>query len=254
MGKATYFFLALIILALFFGATKNASASSDKTVVVPVLMYHHIGDKDSIYYISEADFELQMRTLYDLGYHTITATQLAEAITKGKKLPVRPIVITFDDGNPSVYSTAFPIMQKYDFVGVAYVVTSYIWSGYGLSVDQLKDMVKHGWEVGSHTSSHADLTKPDKDLNKEIATSRSDLERMLKVKVKTFAYPFGAANFSTTVEVSEHYILGMGVWGPSTHSSLDLFYLGRISINRGEDIIAFKAKLPWTEPINTKVK
>lgn len=254
-GKIFYVLIALVILALFFGASKKASASSDKKVLVPVLMYHHIGDVDSVYYVSEADFDLQMRTLRDLGYKTITATDLANAITKGKKLPDRPVVITFDDGSPSVYTKAFPIMEKYGFVGVVYVVSNYVRAGYGLDIDKLKDLVKHGWEVGSHTVSHANLDQANNDPYTEIVVSKTELQRMLKVKVNTFAYPFGAENADAVTKVSEHYILGMGLWSPtSVHGRFDLFYIGRTGVDRWDDITAFKAKLPWTEPVNLKVK
>jgi peptidoglycan/xylan/chitin deacetylase (PgdA/CDA1 family) len=83
---------------------------------------------------------------------------LIKAITEGADLPPRPLLITFDDGHLNNYTTAFPIMQKYGFTGVLYIVANYMGADQYMNADQIKEMAIAGWEVGSHSISHSDLT------------------------------------------------------------------------------------------------
>ena len=57
---------------------------------------------------------------------TITTELLIKAVNEGADLPPRPILITFDDGHLNNYTTAFPIMKKYGFTGVLYIVANYM--------------------------------------------------------------------------------------------------------------------------------
>ncbi len=150
-------------------------------------MYHHIGFSPvgSQYYVTPEKFTEQMWLLHAWGYTTITTTMLAEAIREGAELPPRPVLITFDDGNLDNYTNAYPLMQAYGFTGVLYIVGNYIGVDNYLSAAQIKEMARAGWEIGSHTMNHHDLTKLS-DLQKqyEITDSREFLEEKLGVPIR----------------------------------------------------------------------
>ncbi|MEP6896642.1 MAG: polysaccharide deacetylase family protein, partial [Chloroflexota bacterium] len=163
-------------------------------ITVPILLYHHIATSpiDSRYYVPPEKFEEELKLLHDWGYTTITTTQLIQAITLGTKLPPRPMLITFDDGHADNYTTAFPIMQKYGFTGVLYLVYNYLDTDQYLNTAQVLEMVHAGWEVGSHSINHYDLTKLDADKQRrEIVESRQLFEQKFGIPILTFAYPFG---------------------------------------------------------------
>lgn len=219
------------------------------SVVVPILLYHRIDVSltDSQYYISPEKFEEQMKLLRDWGYTTITTELLVKAITEGANLPPRPLIITFDDGHLNNYTTAFPIMKKYGFTGVIYVVGAYMGTPQYMNPDQIKEMVKAGWEVGSHTMSHLDLTTLDPEQQRyEIFESRRFLESELGVPVLTFSYPFGMVNRTViNMAYSTGYIAGMGLGYTHDQGTTNLFTLQRRDINGTRDLNSLASYLPW---------
>jgi hypothetical protein len=48
-------------------------------------------------YCTPAAFAAQMRMLADSGYHTISPDQLYSYLISGTRLPVKPILLSFDD-------------------------------------------------------------------------------------------------------------------------------------------------------------
>lgn len=226
-------------------------------VQVPIFMYHHVVDSpiSSEYYVPPDKFEDEMKLLHDWGYTTITTTMLVQAITKGASLPPHPIIITFDDSDGSQYTNAFPIMKKYGFTGVLYTVVSYIGKPTGLStdpnfltIDQLKEMAAAGWEIGSHTMTHQELTIMTNDqLYYEIVESRKVLGQELGVPILTFSYPFGGANSAVTDYVHfAGYIAGMGATGyTATQGISNLFELQRCEIKNSDDAKSIIRFLPW---------
>ncbi len=219
-------------------------------VTIPILLYHHIDTSpiNNRYYVTPEKFEAQMKLLHDWGYTSITATMLIEAITQGTKLPPRPFVITMDDGYLDNYTNAFPITQKYGFTGVLYLVSNYIGAENYLTVDQVLEMYRAGWEVGSHGMNHLDLTKVNAETAyAEVVGSRRVLEEMLGIPVLTFAYPFGAYNDVAIGYVkAAGYIGAMGASGYAPAQGLwNLYYLQRVEIKGSENEKTFTRFLPW---------
>jgi peptidoglycan/xylan/chitin deacetylase (PgdA/CDA1 family) len=220
-------------------------------VEAPILMYHNV-DTESLsarYNVVPEVFAVQMQALADWGYETITVKQLVAAITEGAPLPPRPIVITFDDGYYGVYENAFPIMQEHGFVGVAYIVANRLKSHGFMGVPQLDEMTAAGWEVGSHSYTHSDLTLNHSIAFDEIFYSRQALNEALTEEVTTFAYPFGAFDYYLGDRTRKWgYEAGMGLGRHYTHSKNTLFYLQRIEVQGGYNMEKFASLLPWTSP------
>ena len=222
-------------------------------IKVPILMYHHveIAPIDSPYRVSASRFEEELKLLHDWEYTTITTGMLVKAITEGASLPPRPVIITFDDGNLDNYTNAFPIMQKYGFTGVLYIVSARLQSEGYLNVDQIKEMAAAGWEIGSHSVSHPapgylNSISPEQ-LRYEVVQSRLDLETALNLPVLTFAYPSGEVNGDIVDYVKfAGYIAGMGATGFTANQELsNLFVLQRCEIRGSEDAKTFIRFLPW---------
>jgi peptidoglycan/xylan/chitin deacetylase (PgdA/CDA1 family) len=217
--------------------------------VVPILLYHRIAISpiNSPYYISPDKFEAELKLLHDWEYTTITLGVLVRAITENAPLPPRPILITFDDGNLDNYTTAFPIMKKYGFTGILYISGRYVDTQGYLSVNQIQEMARAHWEVGSHGMTHPDLTAPGpQQLDYEIVESRAFLEKKLELPILSFAYPFGDWNHATYRKVAKAgYITGMGIGSTSEQHERILFALNRLDIHGTYDLEQFSALLPW---------
>ena len=102
---------------------------------IPILLYHHLSETaaESDTVLSPANFECQMKLLYENGYKAISFEDLIQFVEKGKRLPEKAVVITFDDGYYSNYEYAFPILQKYGFEATIFVI------GHSIGQDMYKD-------------------------------------------------------------------------------------------------------------------
>jgi peptidoglycan/xylan/chitin deacetylase (PgdA/CDA1 family) len=220
-------------------------------VTVPILLYHHVVAENhrGRYYVSSENFAAQMNNLKSWGYTTITIKQLVNTLTKGSPLPDRPVVITFDDGNLDVYEYAYPIMDELSFIGSVYLVANRLETDGFLQKEQLEEMIASGWEVGSHSMTHADLVRNHDQVRREILQSRLDLNDLLGIEVDTFAYPFGLTDTYISDKVHDYgYRAGLGVGTVSTHSLGTLYYLSRREVQGEFEPDDFARLLPWSRP------
>ena len=105
--------------------TKNQDLllnSSSDLSLPPVFTFHDV---------TREQLEPQLRYLYTNGYRTLTADQLYERLLTNETLSDREIVLTFDDGNKSLWSDAYPILSKYGFTAVAFILPGLISSKNG---------------------------------------------------------------------------------------------------------------------------
>lgn len=228
---------------------------SEGEVAVPILLYHQIADSNpqNRYYVSPDVFLEQMKLLKKWGYTTITISYLVEVIQHGGRLPRRPIVITFDDGNLNIYQNAFQIMKKMGFVGVVYVISSQINSSSHLNGKHLKKLFSEGWEIGSHSQYHLVLPANHAQVRNEILQSRLDLEKALGKPIRSFAYPFGLTDEYISRKVMEFgYLNAVGLGVSSEHSTSTLYYLSRREVEGSFDLEEFASLLPWTDPVSPK--
>lgn len=65
------------------------------------------------------------------------------------------IMFTFDDGDATVYSAAYPILAAANMPATAYVIGSLIGAGGYMTVANLTDLKTAGWSIANHTYNHA---------------------------------------------------------------------------------------------------
>lgn len=244
----------LIVLTLSMGGILQGSSalsdSKDRAVTVPILLYHSIADTnsdDSRYTVTIDNFTEQMKQLRYWGYSPISIKQLVDHIHKGHTLPPRPVVITFDDGYQDVYTNAFPIMEKYGYTGTVYIVANRLKSDGFLQEKELEILLDHGWEVGSHSMTHTELTQNHALVRQEILQSRLDLEDALGIKIYSFAYPFGSVDWYISNKVFDYgYRAGVSVGHLLIHSPGTVDNLSRREVLGDADLEAFADLLPWT--------
>lgn len=105
---------------------------------------------------SRSEFEREMRHLHKEGYTSVDLGQL-DAWRRGDiRLPQKSVVITFDDGDRSVFEVAFPTLQKYGLGATLFIVTSQVgraWEGVdGLTWEELAVLQESGvFTIESHT-------------------------------------------------------------------------------------------------------
>lgn len=214
---------------------------------VPILMYHKIGDGyDSVWWVPVSDFESQLKDLKGQGYQSILPSELATHQRWGTPLPPKPVIITFDDGYLNCMENAEPLLKKYGFQGVCYLITGQIsetpdtrhsYEGASiLSWEEIRAMQKRGTiTFGGHTRSHANL-RATEDAYPEVRACYDDIRQNGGFKPAGFCYPFGEyhdktppavarAGFTTAVTCND----GVAETGPN----LKLLELPRVSVMGG---------------------
>jgi peptidoglycan/xylan/chitin deacetylase (PgdA/CDA1 family) len=145
-------------------------------------------------YVEPAEFAEQMQALERAGYRPVTLDQLWANWHEGAALPPgKPIVLSFDNGYQSQYSSALPVLRRLGWVGVENIqLTGLPPSQGGLSPAQVRALVAAGWELDTQGFSHADLTTLDpSELHYQVAVARSTVRRLYGVPVNWFCYPSG---------------------------------------------------------------
>ena len=211
---------------------------------VPILMYHSISEGQDLM-VPPKDFDAQMKWLADNGYTPITMHRL-QLYWQGKAdIPGQPIVITFDDGYLDNYTTAYPILQKYQFPATIYVITDSVKRDNHMKWPQMQEMHAHGIEFGSHTVHHTNFlrTNPDQ-LKSELAESKRALEAGLGSSVTTFCYPGGGLTPEATQLVREAgYETAVTTRNEWATLSEDRLLLSRVRVVGGLSIEQFAKQL-----------
>lgn len=191
------------------------------TLKVPILMYHYISTppEDADIYrvdlsVTPEDFHTQMQYLADNGYSPIDFYDLSLAITNKLELPLKPVIITLDDGYVDNYVQAFPILQEFGFTATFFVVTEFIdmnQTGY-LTWDMVEEMAAAGMRIESHSRTHPDLRAQPRDyLIWQILGSQETIAAHIGYTPRYFSYPAGQYDDDTVSILQD-----LDFWGAVT--------------------------------------
>ncbi len=217
---------------------------------VPVLMYHRIADDPGDYWsVAPRDFEAQLAFLKTNGFQTILPAELSAARRNTARLPPRPVMITFDDGDLTTLTAAEPLLRQYGFRAMAYLITDAVASlpagrrlheGHPCLVwSEVREMRSRGtFEFGGHSRHHVRLDQLS-DPSAEVEGCFEDIRVNAGFEPDAFCYPFGVgsrkvarvvrhAGFSTAVTADEK----VARWGwPS-----DAFRIPRLWVRGGQHV------------------
>lgn len=232
-------FIVIIIAGAVFFATflKN-------TYSTPILMYHSV-DTRPIYdklNITPKDFDRQMAFLKRHHYNVILLESLINLMKENKKMPLRTVIITFDDGYKNNFVYAYPILKEFRFPATIFIIVKRV-GDYGiLSWSDIIKMNQDGIDIGSHTMSHPDLaTLPEDKIKYELTESKSILEEKLGKKVKFLSYPLGSFNkMVREIAAKAGY---SGAVANKRGSYSDTYILQRVKISGSDNLFTFWAKV-----------
>jgi peptidoglycan/xylan/chitin deacetylase (PgdA/CDA1 family) len=122
---------------------------------VPILVYHRFAAavNDSMT-VRVTTFEAQLRFLRERGYEVVPLRDVVNWMTDSSvKLPLRPIVLTVDDGHRSVFDELLPIAQRERLPITLFIYPSAISNAsYALTWAQLRTLKESGlFDVQSQT-------------------------------------------------------------------------------------------------------
>lgn len=161
-------------------------------------------------YVPAPELAEQMQALASAGFHAVTQQQLWRHWQKGAPLPVKPVVITFDNGYQSQYTNALPILRGHGWKAVENIqLTGLPPSQGGLSQAQVRGLLAAGWELDTQGISHADLiTLTPSELRYQVAVARETIQHRYHVPVNWFCYPSGHYDAAVIAAVKQAGYLG----------------------------------------------
>lgn len=228
------------------------------SIHVPILMYHYIRPlpsmmRDRVGYnlsTSPETFRAQMEWLSMNGYHPVDFNDLRAYFAGRKPLAEKPVVITLDDGYQDLYTTAYPILQFYNFKAVAYIVTSFVGRAKYVTAAQVIEMDHNGMEIASHTVDHADLARTSVYwATTQLVASRAWLQHLLGHSVVDFAYPSGKFNAMVVRALqATGYDTAVTELPGTAHSRADRYVWTRVRVFGGEALGDFVHNLGPVEP------
>lgn len=228
-------------------SNKNKTSFTKIKGSIPVLMYHSIGfEKDNPVRIPADKFDEQMKYLKDNGFYTLSMDETYDYFSKGKPIPEKSIVLTFDDGYLDNYTKLYPILKKYKFKGTIFVITGAIDKEKDfLTSAQLKELDKNCLDIQSHTFAHEKLSEIPYDKQvKTLKTSKDFLEKQLNKKVSYLAYPYGKYTKNTIKAAKEAgYSMAFTTDGKWSDKSNGIFTLNRVYISGFSDMDTFIKKV-----------
>jgi peptidoglycan/xylan/chitin deacetylase (PgdA/CDA1 family) len=198
------------------------------TGAIPVLSYHDIANRRGAYTLPPARFAKQLAALRAAGFRSVKLADVKRLVANEPvRLPVRPILLIFDDGVSSQYTTVDPILSRYGFTAVSFLPTSGIASkspSYYLTFDEIQAMLKSKrWEFGAQTHKGRGYVVLPKGgvgqwltnraggaetptetfeqwrarVTTDLDRNREELQRLIGHPVEAFSYPFTARKINT---------------------------------------------------------
>ena len=219
---------------------------------VPILMYHSISKTNNKLSVSIKSFNKQMNLMKKLGYQSINLSELDSVNSKNK------FVITFDDGYADFFNNAYPILKKLNYKATIFIVSNFVndsnkWDlkkndyikRMLMDDKQINELIKEGYEIGSHTLDHLDLTSiNDSEIEKQIYQSKKNIEDKFKTCVYSFSYPFGLYNTNILNKVGKKFKFAVTTKRSRFKTNkFNNYTLPRIPINSNTGLFKFFLKI-----------
>jgi peptidoglycan/xylan/chitin deacetylase (PgdA/CDA1 family) len=203
---------------------QNDNGENGGQIALPVIMYHSLSkNKAGDYTVTVKQFEDDLAGLLENGYTTVFGREVVAYLDGVGELPVKPVMIVFDDGHYNNVKYGEPILQKYGAKAIINVVGKYIDeterlidkfyepTSY-LTWQHIREINKEIWEIGSHTYDMHNyrprfgvgrrfLESEEKYLEVLKADNEIMTEKLRAAGIETniFAFPFGKST-ETAVE------------------------------------------------------
>lgn len=227
-----------------------------------VLCYHSVSDDTWRFSIPFASLQKQIEWVLK-RYIPITTSDLTQYLSGKKKLEHDSFVVTFDDGysdnlltkdffkSKNIRPTIFVLSDSEHANRVEIENEKSL-----LTLGEIQELYKNGWEIGSHSATHANLySTVDLKQDVEIVQSKEILRDALGVPILYFAYPKGLYTTTSTDKVRQAgYELAYAISGNYAKPNQFPYLVDRIGIDRTHGFLEFKAMFsPVVVALRTRI-
>jgi peptidoglycan/xylan/chitin deacetylase (PgdA/CDA1 family) len=224
-----------------------------------ILTFHDISDDaGDIYAVTKRLFADFLLLLKDEDYTSIRASDLLgdwpSALSRN-----RSVLLTFDDGYAAQREIAAELLIQRGLTATFFAITSCVGQNklrrhFGgkertfLSGEDLRQMELAGFEIGSHSHTHALCgALPESEVLQELSISRQILEEELGHPIASFAYPYGRrgafSHLTRAALQGSGYQAAFTMEGTRIERDCDLLRLPRTSVDRFDTLASLRRKL-----------
>jgi len=200
-------------------------------ICLPIIMYHKISiDKKGTYMVNQWQLESDLIAFKKAGYTTVFPSEIIAYVKQGKKLPSKPLLLTFDDGHYNNLCYALPLLKKYNAKALMNIIGQFS-NNSSLAGDsnpayshvtwqQIKELYNSGFfEIGNHSYNMHNykprfgvIQKKNESSEEYHTCLKEDIEKLQNklrlcagIVPKIFAWPFGEYSINAT-----NILLSMG--------------------------------------------
>lgn len=224
----------------------SAQQENEQRRLMAVLAYHKVDEKFElgVTNVKPQRFVQQVSMLMRHGVELVNSVEPA-AYDRQK------VFLTFDDGYDCFHRNVVPFLTSIGARATVFVVSDFIgkkntWDlrlSYvpfiHMNETQLKEISELGFEIGSHSCSHRDLSRLDrKSLWRELVDSKKKIEDVIGKEVVSMSFPFGRHNHDVaerTREAGYKILFGLG-------SAVDDGVIRRVPVYRIDGPAAIRRK------------
>lgn len=187
-------------------AEKELPQRADPKIVI--LMYHNLvfGRTGNEYnrdiYNFEHDLAFMRQRFKIIDFNDLIA------VSEGKmKLTTDAAIISFDDGDLSIYGLAYPLLREYGIKATFFIIAGFVGETGYMNWAQIRELATYRdpmigslFTIGSHGMDHAYMGElsPDR-ISEELVDSKSQIEKNTGVSVSILALPFGSGTGSSLI-------------------------------------------------------
>jgi len=211
------------------------------------LMYHELQTPGRVLCLDEpgyvryavrfADFRRQVELLSREGRRGLS---VGEALQFREEQP--GVAFTFDDGSETDLLFAAPVLREFGFGATFYLTAGFLGKPGYMNAAQVRELGSLGFEIGSHSMTHAYLTDlDDKQLRYEVVESKLQLEQIAGRSVEHFSCPGGRSDERVVRMAREAGYRSVATSRIHTNAQgTNRFALGRVAVMQATSLTAFR--------------
>jgi polysaccharide pyruvyl transferase WcaK-like protein/peptidoglycan/xylan/chitin deacetylase (PgdA/CDA1 family) len=234
------------ILYLTFGFVDTLR--SKPTNAISVLSYHSVNEDNWRFSIDTEVLKKQLLFLLE-EYEFISLQDLEGYIYKKREIKKPAIVLTFDDGYKDILKMR-SFIKEHNIKPALFILSDNKNANNKelntkrafLAKKDILHLIHDGWQIGSHTATHPNLSSLGKsEIAREVTESKKKLEKDLGIQIKYFAYPRGKYNNTVLYFVRKAgYALGLTMDDGVITTSTNPLLIPRVGVDRTHGFAEFK--------------
>lgn len=228
-----------------------------------VLMYHRTAvKKTDALTVTPAQLEQQLGWLQARGFVFVSVTDVLKAVENACSLPLRAVLVTFDDALRDTFELARPVLQTRRVPATVFVPTAFI-GGHAtwdhdspplMDAAQLAALVESGWELGLHSHRHRNYAELSAaEIAADIWENFAAFRACNLTPVPALAYAYGgrprafADRRAMQAALRDAGVrLGFRIGNRVNPLPVrDRFEINRIGVRGDESFGAFQRKIRW---------